>query len=111
MNILDENIVFEQRKISRRWRIPFRQIGYELSRQGIKDPQVIPMLLRLKQPTFFTRDFDYFDVRLCHTGLLFGLAERSPGGCGVHPSLPASLRFSDASPAAWKSDSRSSRRH
>ena len=68
MNILDENIVFEQREVLRRWRIPFRQIGYELSRKGIKDPQVIPLLLRLKQPTFFTRDFDYFDARLCHRG-------------------------------------------
>jgi hypothetical protein len=68
VNILDENIVFEQRKVLRRWRIPFRQIGYELSRQGIKDPQVIPLLLRLKQPTFFTRDFDYFDAELCHRG-------------------------------------------
>ena len=68
MNVLDENIVFEQREILRRWRIPFRQIGYELTRQGIKDPQVIPLLLRLKQPTFFTRDFDYFDAQLCHQG-------------------------------------------
>lgn len=68
MNILDENIVFEQREVLRRSRIPFRQIGYELSRRGIKDPQIIPLLLRLKQPTFFTRDFDYFDPRLCHAG-------------------------------------------
>jgi len=68
MNILDENIVFEQRAILSRWRIPFRQIGYELSKQGIKDPQIIPLLLRLKQPMFFTRDFDYFKVELCHSG-------------------------------------------
>jgi hypothetical protein len=47
-------------------RIPFRQIGYELSRKGVKDPQIIPLLLRLKHPTFFTRDFDYFDAQLCH---------------------------------------------
>ena len=68
MNVLDENIVFEQRKILRRWRIPFRQIGYELSQKGVKDPQIIPLLLRLKHPTFFTRDFDYFDMQLCHPG-------------------------------------------
>jgi len=66
VNILDENIVFEQREVLRRWHIPFRQIGYELSRKGIKDPQIIPLLLRLKHPTFFTRDFDYFDAQLCH---------------------------------------------
>jgi hypothetical protein len=66
MNVLDENIVFEQREILRRWRLPFRQIGYDLSRKGVKDPQIIPLLLRLKHPTFFTRDFDYFDAQLRH---------------------------------------------
>jgi hypothetical protein len=66
MNILDENIVFQQREILRRWRIPFRQIACELGKQGMKDPQIVPLLLRLKQPTFFTRDFDYFDAQLCH---------------------------------------------
>jgi len=68
MNVLDENIVFEQRERLRKWRIPFRQIGYEISNKGIKDPEVIPLLLQLKRPTFFTRDFDYFDVQLCHPG-------------------------------------------
>ena len=68
MNVLDENIIFEQREILRRWRIPFRQIAHELGGQGMKDPQIIPLLLRLKQPTFFTRDFDYFDAQLCHPG-------------------------------------------
>ena len=68
MNVLDENIVFEQRQILRRWRIPFRQIGYDLSRKGVKDPQIIPLLLRLKHSTFFTRDLDYFDAQLCHQG-------------------------------------------
>jgi hypothetical protein len=51
MNVLDENIVFEQREILRRWRLPFRQIGYELSRKGVKDPQIIPLLLQFKQAT------------------------------------------------------------
>jgi hypothetical protein len=68
VNVLDENIVFEQRETLRRWRIPFRQIGYEISSKGIKDPQIIPLLLQLKRPTFFTRDFDYFDAELGHPG-------------------------------------------
>jgi hypothetical protein len=66
MNVLDENIIASQRAQLRRWRFPFRQIGYELAAQGTTDPHIIPLLLRLKQPTFFTRDFDFFKSRLCH---------------------------------------------
>jgi len=65
MNVLDENIIASQRRQLQRWRIPFRQIGHELANQGIKDPQIIPLLRRLKQPTFFTRDYDYHDPKLC----------------------------------------------
>jgi hypothetical protein len=68
MNVLDENIIASQREALRRWRIPFRQIGHELVNRGAKDPQIIPLLLRLKQPTFFTRDFDFFERQLCHPG-------------------------------------------
>lgn len=66
MNVLDENIIASQRTQLRRWRIPFRQVGYELASQGTADAHIIPLLLRLKQPTFFTRDFDFFKPRLCH---------------------------------------------
>ena len=66
MNVLDENIIASQREKLRQWGIPFRQIGHELANRGAKDPQIILLLLRLKQPTFFTRDLDYFESRLCH---------------------------------------------
>jgi len=67
MNILDENIIHSQREKLRRWRIPYRQIGEELSRSGIQDSEVIPLLMGLKAPTFFTRDFDYFQPELRHS--------------------------------------------
>lgn len=67
MNVLDENIIASQRTQLREWRIPFRQIGRELAGQGVEDPQLIPLLLRLKQPTFFTRDFDFFKPQTCHS--------------------------------------------
>jgi hypothetical protein len=66
MNVPDENIIFSQREQLREWRIPFRQIGYELAKQGTQDSDLLPLLLSLKQPTFFTRDFDFFTPEFCH---------------------------------------------
>ncbi len=66
MNILDENIIESQCLLLRSWRIPFRQIGFQVGFHGMKDQQIIPLLLRLPRPTFFTRDADFFDRNLCH---------------------------------------------
>lgn len=66
MNVLDENIIAGQRDKLRQWSIPFRQIGAELGHAGTQDPQIIPLLLQLKKPTFFTRDFDFFRPQLRH---------------------------------------------
>jgi hypothetical protein len=67
MNILDENIPDSQRQLLRSWRIKFRQIGYEIGNQGIKDENIIPLLHRFKPATFFTRDMDFYSFRLCHS--------------------------------------------
>lgn len=66
MNILDENIPRSQRELLRRWSIRVRQIGVDIGRRGLTDEQVLPFLRRLRRPTFFTRDEDFFDRRLCH---------------------------------------------
>jgi len=66
MNILDEQILENQRQILRSWHIPVRQIGYDFGRKGLKDREIIPALLDLRNPTFFTLDFDFFERRLCH---------------------------------------------
>ena len=66
MNILDENILADQRQTLLKWHVPFRQIGYEVARKGIKDDRVIPFLLALRQPTFFTTDGDFYKRDLCH---------------------------------------------
>ena len=66
MNVLDENIIHSQRDKLRQWRIPFRQIGAEMGHVGVPDAEIIPLLLRLKKPTFFTRDFDFFRAELRH---------------------------------------------
>ncbi len=66
MNILDENIPENQRQLLRSWRIPMRQIGYDVGRQGLKDSEIIPLLLQLRRATFFSLDSDFYKRELCH---------------------------------------------
>ena len=66
MNLLDENIRDDQRDILRKWRIPFQQIGKEISRSGIEDENLIPFLHQLKRVTLFTQDEDFFKDSFCH---------------------------------------------
>lgn len=66
MNLLDENVRSDQRALLRQWRIPFRQIGNEISRLGVHDENILVLLHRLKRPTLFTQDEDFFKNRLCH---------------------------------------------
>ena len=46
--------------------IAFRQIGVEVGRSGMSDRQVVELLHGLSRPTFFTRDYDFYDRELCH---------------------------------------------
>ena len=72
MNILDENFPEDQIPKLRTWGIPVRQIGRELSRPGVKDTDIIPLLHRLRHATFLTQDKDFFKQALCH--LLYCIA-------------------------------------
>ena len=67
MNILDENVLKDQRQLLLDWRVRIHQIGYDVGRQGMKDEEIIPLLHRLRRPTFFTLDFDFYQRNLCHT--------------------------------------------
>jgi hypothetical protein len=66
MNILDENVLEGQRRLLENWRIPFRQIGYEIGRKGMSDDEIIPFLLHVRQATFFTIDHHFYNPRLRH---------------------------------------------
>jgi hypothetical protein len=66
MIVLDENIAEDQRLLLRSWRIRAYQVGRDVGRAGIKDEQIIPLLLKLRRPTFFTRDLGFFDAKLSH---------------------------------------------
>lgn len=67
MNILDENIPKNQTALLESWRIHFRQIGVNIGQVGMLDETIIPLLLKQSLPTFFTRDKDFYDYRLCHS--------------------------------------------
>lgn len=69
MNILDENIDFDQRARLMKWKIHFRHIGTDMARAGMKDwNDILPLLHHLRRPTFFTRDHDFYHPRLRHPG-------------------------------------------
>jgi len=64
--VLDENLPDHQRQLLRSWRVPVRQVGLDIGKKGMGDTTVISLLHRHGSVTFFTRDTDYFDKRLCH---------------------------------------------
>lgn len=66
MNLIDENIPAGQRVLLRGRRIAIRQIGHDIGRKGMHDEDIIPFLQRLRRPTFFTCDFDFYRPQLCH---------------------------------------------
>jgi hypothetical protein len=67
MNILDENIPDDQRKLLKSWRIRANKIGRDVGRQGMKDQnQVIPLLHSLQRPVLFTCDMGLYSARLVH---------------------------------------------
>ena len=68
MNLLDENIPLEQRDLLRARGVRCRVIGQDVARLSISDENIIALLHRLKRPTLFTRDEDFFKRDLCHPG-------------------------------------------
>ncbi len=68
MLVLDENLPEGQRLWLRNWRVHFRVVGVEVAASGTRDENLIPVLHRLPQPTFFTLDRDFFRPGLPHAG-------------------------------------------
>ena len=66
MNILDENIIENQCQLLIKWRVSFRQIGVDIGRDGMDDAEIITLLHQLRNPTFFTRDDDFYRKELRH---------------------------------------------
>ncbi len=116
MNVLDENVPAIQREILDSWRIRVRQIGFDLARSGLEDDEIIRLLQQLRRATFFTRDADFFERRLCHAryGLVCLAVERDEVAIFVrrllrHPDFDTQskrmgtfLRASSAGLSAWR---------
>jgi hypothetical protein len=66
MLIIDENISEHEVWRLREWGITVRRIGAEIAAPSIADENIIPILHHLKHPTFFSRDQDFWKVRLAH---------------------------------------------
>ncbi|MEW5941605.1 MAG: hypothetical protein AB1750_18215 [Chloroflexota bacterium] len=66
MNLLDENIREDQRGLLQSWGIPVRQIGVDVGQKGIKDNEIITLLHKLRDATFFTRDLGFYSRDVCH---------------------------------------------
>jgi len=66
MNLLDENIRQDQEDLLRTWRFKVRRLSAELAYPGVQDPDILPLLHRLKRATFFTHDQDFWKRTLTH---------------------------------------------
>src|SRR5436309_3408726 len=66
MNVLDENVVEDERERLRAARVKVRKVGRDFGSKGLSDEAIIPLPHRTGKVTFFTRDLDYFDRRLRH---------------------------------------------
>jgi hypothetical protein len=64
--VLDENIVDGQRILQEGWNVAVRQVGLDVGRKGLKDEEIVVLLRRLRQPTFFTRDLGFYIPELRH---------------------------------------------
>jgi hypothetical protein len=99
MIVLDENIADDQRTLLRAWHIRAQKIGRDLASKGIQDDQIVPLLLTLTRPTFFTRDSDFANRNLCHTSYcLVYLGVKADDAAGFirrllrHPALNTQAR-------------------
>ena len=101
MNILDENIPLDQRDLLNGWGIHCRMVGQDIARPSVGDDNILALLHRLKQPTFFTRDEDFFNRRLCHSAYGLVFLDIAPGtylalGGSLDPEPDTQSPFFDA---------------
>jgi hypothetical protein len=79
MNLLDENIIPDQREKLRRYKIRCKHIGYDILEKGFDDTEeIIPFLLSRKEITLFTNDGDFEARRLRHANYCLVILKVSP---------------------------------
>ena len=67
MIVLDENISAKEEAKLLRWRIRCRTVGVQIATKGTDDAGLIPVLLALPRPIFFTHDKDFWDPSRQHS--------------------------------------------
>jgi len=99
MNFLDENVSVIQRQLLRSWRIPVRHVGYDAGRKGMTDEELIPFLLSMRRPTFFTLDWDFYRPELGHARYCLAFLDVGREECALfvrrvlaHPALDTQAR-------------------
>ena len=84
MNVLDENIPEEGRRALVRAKVRVHQIGHDTGAKGMTDENIIPFLLRLRRPTFFTGDSDFYRRDLRHERYCLVWLDIQPGEVAEH---------------------------
>jgi hypothetical protein len=64
--LLDENILDSQRVLLAAARVATRQIGLDIGRKGMKDEEIVVLMRRRRNITFFTRDAGFYQRGLRH---------------------------------------------
>jgi len=66
MLIIDENVSEIEVWRLREWGFAVQQVGPDIAGASTSDENILPILHRLKRPTFLTRDQDFWNSRLVH---------------------------------------------
>jgi hypothetical protein len=91
--ILDENILEGQRLLLEASRVAVRQIGVDIGHKGLKDDEIFVLLRRQRNPTFFTRDADFYLPTFRHRS--YCLVVMSVGQYEVATFIRRFLRHTD----------------
>jgi hypothetical protein len=103
--LLDENITAAAEEQLRRWRISVRVIAGHLTHKGAKDSDLLPILHRLAQPTFFTHDRDFWTSSLCHPRYcIVHLAVEDTEAVELHSPLSPAPAIQDSGKEAWQNN-------
>lgn len=78
MIVLDENIFESQRVQLQSRRMHLCQIGFDVGRKGMQDDEIVALLQRIRRPTFFTRDRDFYKRTLCSHALCLAYIDARP---------------------------------
>jgi hypothetical protein len=118
VNLLDENVDGDQREQLRTWGVRVRQIGYDIGRSGMQDPEILTLLHSLRRTTLFSCDRDFSGPRLCHPSYCLVFLHVTVDDTAIyvrrvlrHPALNtqakrmgAVVRASEAGLRVWRRD-------